>query len=482
MSISSTIKSIQDIMRKDVGVDGDAQRIGQLVWMFFLKIYDDKETEYELLNDNYRSPIPEELRWRNWAANPEGMTGEELLSFVDSQLFPTLKNLQPVGRDKRGYVIRSVFEDAYNYMKSGTLMRQVINKIVAGVDFNKAQDRHLFGDLYEQILRDLQNAGNAGEYYTPRPVTQFMVDMVAPQLGEKILDPACGTGGFLTCAIEYVRKNFVGTVDQEQVLQDSIYGVEKKPLPHLLCTTNMILHGIDVPTNVRHDNTLSRPLRDYGPKDRVDVILTNPPFGGMEEDGIENNFPASFRTRETADLFLVLIMHLLKDGGRAAVVLPDGTLFGEGIKTRIKEQLLETCNLHTVVRLPNGVFAPYTGIKTNLLFFTKGTPTSDVWFYEHPYPPGVKNYNKTKPMRIEEFEAEKAWWGNRVETEYAWKVSAAEIKARNFNLDIKNPHSPDLVSHDPDELLLEYAHLQERIAKTRNELKAILAAALEGKT
>ena len=481
MSISSTIKSIQDIMRKDVGVDGDAQRIGQLVWMFFLKIYDDKETEYELLSDNYRSPIPEELRWRNWAANPEGMTGEELLSFVDSQLFPTLKNLQPVGRDKRGYVIRSVFEDAYNYMKSGTLMRQVINKIVAGVDFNKAQDRHLFGDLYEQILRDLQNAGNAGEYYTPRPVTQFMVDMVAPQLGEKILDPACGTGGFLTCAIEYVRKNFVGTVDQEQVLQDSIYGVEKKPLPHLLCTTNMILHGIDVPTNVRHDNTLSRPLRDYGPKDRVDVILTNPPFGGMEEDGIENNFPATFRTRETADLFLVLIMHLLKDGGRAAVVLPDGTLFGEGIKTRIKEQLLETCNLHTVVRLPNGVFAPYTGIKTNLLFFTKGTPTSDVWFYEHPYPTGVKNYNKTTPMRIEEFEAEKAWWNNRVETEYAWKVSAADIKARNFNLDIKNPHSPDLVSHDPEELLLEYAQLQERIAKTRNELKAILAAALEGK-
>ena len=481
MSISSTIKSIQDIMRKDVGVDGDAQRIGQLVWMFFLKIYDDKETEYELLNDNYRSPIPEELRWRNWAANTEGMTGEELLSFVDSQLFPTLKNLQPVGRDKRGYVIRSVFEDAYNYMKSGTLMRQVINKIVAGVDFNKAQDRHLFGDLYEQILRDLQNAGNAGEYYTPRPVTQFMVDMVAPQLGERILDPACGTGGFLTCAIEYVRKNFVGTVDQEQVLQESIYGVEKKPLPHLLCTTNMILHGIDVPTNVRHDNTLSRPLRDYGPKDRVDVILTNPPFGGMEEDGIENNFPASFRTRETADLFLVLIMHLLKEGGRAAVVLPDGTLFGEGIKTRIKEQLLEACNLHTVVRLPNGVFAPYTGIKTNLLFFTKGTPTSDVWFYEHPYPPGVKNYNKTKPMRIEEFEAEKTWWNNRVETEYAWKVSAADIKARNFNLDIKNPHSPDLVSHDPDELLLEYAQLQERIAKTRNELKAILAAALEGK-
>ena len=365
-------------------------------------------------------------------------------------------------------------------------MRQVINKIQSGIDFNKAQDRHLFGDLYEQILRDLQSAGNAGEYYTPRPVTQFMVDRVAPQLGEKILDPACGTGGFLTCAIEYVRERHVQTVEQENLLQQSIYGVEKKPLPHLLCTTNMILHRIDVPTNIRHDNTLSRPLRDYGPRDRVDIIVTNPPFGGMEEDGIENNFPATFRTRETADLFLVLIMHLLKDGGRAAVVLPDGTLFGEGIKTRIKEQLLDTCNLHTIVRLPNGVFNPYTGIKTNLLFFTKGTPTKDIWYYEHPYPAGVKSYSKTKPMRLDEFDTEKAWWGgvdrnNRVENEFAWKVSAQDIKARNYNLDIKNPHSPDQVSHDPDELLADYAQLQQRIAATREQLKAVLAAALEGK-
>jgi type I restriction enzyme M protein len=481
MSISSTIKSIQDIMRKDVGVDGDAQRIGQLVWMFFLKIYDDKESEYELLDDAYRSPIPDSLRWRNWAADAEGITGDDLLDFVNNQLFPTLKNLQPAPHDQRGFVIRSVFEDAYNYMKSGHLMRQVINKIVGGLDFNKAQDRHLFGDLYEQILRDLQNAGNAGEYYTPRPVTQFIVDRVNPQLGEKILDPACGTGGFLTCAIEHVRKQQVKTVDDERRLQQSIHGVEKKPLPHLLCTTNMILHGLDVPTNVRHDNTLARPLRDYGPKDRVDVIVTNPPFGGMEEDGIENNFPATFRTRETADLFLVLIMHLLKDGGRAALVLPDGTLFGEGIKTRIKEQLLETCNLHTIVRLPNGVFSPYTGIRTNLLFFTKGAPTEDVWFYEHPYPPGVKNYNKTKPMRIEEFDAEKAWWNDRVENEHAWKVSADDIKARNYNLDIKNPHSPDAVAHDPEQLLAEYAALQQRIDQTRDQLKAVLAAALEGK-
>ncbi|MCM8597364.1 MAG: type I restriction-modification system subunit M [Candidatus Accumulibacter sp.] len=484
MSISTTIKSIQDIMRKDVGVDGDAQRIGQLVWMFFLKIYDDKETEYELLDEDYRSPIPEPLRWRNWAADAEGMTGEELLDFVNNRLFPTLKNLQPRGGDRRGFVIRGVFEDAYNYMKSGHLMRQVINRIVDGIDFNRAQDRHLFGDLYEQILRDLQSAGNAGEYYTPRPVTGFMVDRIAPRLGEKILDPACGTGGFLTSAIEYVRNRHVRTVEHEQLLQQSLFGVEKKPLPHLLCTTNMILHGIDVPTNVRHDNTLSRPLRDYGPRDRVDVIVTNPPFGGMEEDGIENNFPATFRTRETADLFLVLIMHLLKDGGRAAVVLPDGTLFGEGIKTRIKEQLLETCNLHTVVRLPNGVFNPYTGIRTNLLFFTKGSPTQEVWFYGHPYPPGYKSYSKTRPMRIEEFEAEKAWWGgvernSRVESEFAWKVSAADIRARNYNLDIRNPHSPDAISHDPDELLADYAALQARIGATRSQLRAVLADALE---
>ena len=486
-NVSGIIKSIQDIMRKDVGVDGDAQRISQLVWMFFLKIYDDREAEIELLEDHYKSPLPEHLRWRNWAADPEGMTGDELLDFINSRLFPTLKNLQPAGSDKRGYVIRGVFEDAYNYMKSGHLMRQVINKIVEGVDFNKAQDRHLFGDLYEQILRDLQNAGNAGEYYTPRPVTQFMVDRVAPQLGEKIMDPACGTGGFLTCAIEYVRKQHVKTVEQEQLLQASIYGVEKKPLPHLLCTTNMILHGIDTPTQIEHDNMLSRrAYTDYGEADRVNVIVTNPPFGGMEEDGIENNFPANFRTRETADLFLVLIMHLLKDGGRAAVVLPDGTLFGEGIKTRIKEQLLTTCNLHTVVRLPNGVFNPYTGIKTNLLFFTKGTPTTETWFYEHPYPAGYKNYSKTRPMRIEEFEAEKAWWGGversgRIENEFAWKVSFDDIKARNFNLDIKNPHSPDQISHDPDELLADYAQLQQRIAATRDQLKAVLAAALEGK-
>jgi len=482
MSISTTIKSIQDIMRKDVGVDGDAQRIGQLVWMLFLKIFDDREQEYELLEDHYHSPIPETLRWRNWAADPEGMTGDELLDFVNNQLFSRLKNLQPVLDDPRGYVIRAVFEDAYNYMKSGQLMRQVINKINENIDFNKAQDRHLFGDLYEQILKDLQSAGNAGEYYTPRAVTRFMVQMTDPQLGERILDPACGTGGFLTCAIDHVRSRYVKSVEDEKRLQQNLFGVEKKPLPHLLCTTNMILHGLDVPTNIRHDNTLSRPLRDYGSRDRVDVIVTNPPFGGMEEDGIEQNFPANFRTKETADLFLVLITHLLKEGGRAAVVLPDGTLFGEGIKTRIKEYLLETCNLHTIVRLPNGVFNPYTGIKTNLLFFTKGSPTHEIWYYEHPYPPGYKNYSKTRPLRIEEFEPEKAWWNDRVENEYAWRVPVEDIKARNYNLDIKNPHSPENQNYDPEELLRDYQMLQEQIAATRDELRNILGLALKRQT
>lgn len=485
MSISTTIKSIQDIMRKDVGVDGDAQRLSQLVWMLFLKIFDDREREWELLQDNYQSPLPEQYRWRNWAADAEGMTGEKLKQFIDNDLFPALQNLQAKGNDQRAYVIRSVFEDAYNYMKSGQLIRQVINKIQEGVDFNKAHERHLFGDMYEQLLRDLQAAGNAGEFYTPRAVTEFMVRMVNPRLGEKVMDPACGTGGFLTCTIEHIRKQDVKTVEDEAKLQASIHGIEKKPMPHLLCTTNMILHGIDVPSNIRHDNTLARPLISWGPQERVEVVVTNPPFGGMEEDGIETNFPATFRTRETADLFLVLIMQLLKHNGRAALVLPDGFLFGEGIKTRIKEKLLQDCNLHTIVRLPNSVFAPYTGIKTNLLFFTKGNPTQDIWFYEQTLPAGIKAYNKTKPMKVQEFEPLAQWWGSeadgfstRQENENAWKVSLAEIQARNYNLDCKNPHVGEQISHDPKQLLTQYQTMQQDISQLRNQLRTILADAL----
>jgi len=485
-NVSGIIKSIQDIMRKDVGVDGDAQRISQLVWMFFLKIFDDREVELELLEDNYESPLSKHLRWRTWAKDPEGMTGDELSDFVNLQLFPTLKNklntLGPAG--KRALVVHDVFEDAYNYMKSGTLMRQVINKICE-IDFNAKKDRHTFGNIYEQILKDLQSAGNAGEFYTPRAVTQFIVDRVNPHLDEIVLDPACGTGGFLANVIEHKRANFVNSPVDEEDLQASIHGVDKKTLPYMLCITNMILHGVDIPSNIKHDNTLSRPLRDYTSKDRVNVIVTNPPFGGMEEDGIENNFPATFRTRETADLFVTLIIHLLKDQGRAAVVLPDGFFFGEGMKTRLKEKLLEECNLHTIVRLPNGVFNPYTSIKTNLLFFTKGRPTEQIWYYEHPYPDGVKSYNKTKPMQFEEFQPEIDWWGSeadgfaeRVETEQAWKVSIDDIKARNYNLDIKNPHVGEQINHDPDELLKKYAKQQQEIFGLRDQIKTILAEAL----
>lgn len=483
-NLSPIIKSIQDVMRQDAGINGDAQRIEQMVWLLFLKVFDAQEEELELTRDGYKSPFPEHLRWRHWATDPEGITGDALLDFVNNTLFPKLKGLpaDPV-RNPRGFVVRSVFEDANNFMKSGHLLRQVINKLGA-IDFNRQAERHQFNDLYEKILRDLQSAGNAGEFYTPRAVTQFMVDMVNPRLGEKVFDPATGTGGFLVCAIEHLRQQ-VNNEEDEARLQQSIAGVEKKQLPHMLCVTNLMLHGVEVPSLIAHGNTLARPLRDYTPAERVEVVVTNPPFGGIEEPGIEAGFPADVRTKETADLFLVLIKHILKDGGRAALVLPDGTLFGDGVKARIKEQLLTECNLHTIVRLPNGVFAPYTGIKTNLLFFTKGRPTEAVWYYEHPYPPGVKSYNKTKPIRIEEFEAEKAWWGTeadgfaaRVENERAWRVGIAVIRAAGWNLDQKNPHAAEAVNPDPDELLRDYARLQREAQGLRDQLKAILAESL----
>jgi type I restriction enzyme M protein len=474
-NVSNIVKSIQDIMRKDAGTYGDAQRLEQLGWMFFLKIFDDREKELLLMRGDYKSPLPEHLRWSDWGSNEEGITGDALLDFVNITLLPQLKSL-PMGGDTIAGLIRMTFEDANNYMKNGTLMRQVINKI-NGVDFNASHDRHLFGDIYEKILKDLQSAGNAGEFYTPRAVTKFIVEQVDPRLGETILDPACGTGGFLVCAIEHLRRQ-AKTEDDERTVQECFAGIEKKHLPHVLCMTNLLLHGIDVPSNVRHDNTLARPLRDWSPKERVDVIVTNPPFGGMEEDGIEANFPAEFRTRETADLFLVLLMKLLKPGGRGGLVLPDGTLFGEGVKTRIKESLLRECNLHTIVRLPNGVFSPYTSIRTNLLFFTKGQPTSEVWFYEHPYPAGAKSYNKGKPIRSAEFEAEKAWWGNRTENTHAWRVGIDEIKAGNYSLDFKNPNTKDDEAVDVDHLVSEYEKLVAQMAETRAALKRELHNAL----
>ena len=499
-NVSGVIKSIQDIMRKDAGVDGDAQRIGQLVWMFFLKILDDQEESLMLLSDDYNSPIPDHLRWSAWATDPEGITGDALLDFINNQLFPKLKNLSLEGPERdRARVVRTAFEDAYNYMKNGTLIRQVVNKINE-IDFNNTGDKHAFGDVYEQVLKDLQSAGNAGEFYTPRAVTQFMVDMLDPQLDELVLDPACGTGGFLAHVMDHRIERYVETVEDRATVQNNLLGVEKKALPHLLCVTNMMLHGIEAPTNILHDNTLSTPLKDHKWRGKIDVIVTNPPFGGMEEDGIEKNVPQAFQTRETADLFLVLIIELLKDGGRAAVVLPDGTLFGEGIKTRIKEKLMTECNLHTIIRLPNGVFNPYTGIKTNLLFFEKChkdgkgnavNPTSEVWFYEHPYPDGYKSYSKTKPLRIEEFrgdDSEQAWWGDvktradRNENDRAWKVSAEEIKTNGYNLDISNPHRREEGHKDPHELLAAWQENRKQLAATQQQLKAALAEALTKST
>lgn len=489
MSVSSTIKSIQDIMRKDAGVDGDAQRIGQMAWLLFLKIFDSQEEELEVMYNDYEPPIPEDYLWRNWASDKEGITGEAMLEFVNNKMFPALKNLHATpNTNARGFVVKEAFSDAFNYMKNGTLLRQVVNK-VEEIDFQSSDERHTFGDIYEKILKDLQSAGNAGEFYTPRAVTRFMVEMVDPKLGETVMDPACGTGGFLACTMDHILSSkAVNTPEDNQQLQQQIFGVEKKQLPHLLCTTNMLLHGIEVPSQITHDNTLARPLRDWGPKDRKTVILSNPPFGGMEEDGIELNFPAATRTRETADLFLQLIAHILEPTGRAAIVLPDGTLFGEGVKTKIKEKLLEDCNLHTIVRLPNSVFAPYTSIKTNLLFFQKGSPTKEIWYYEQQLPEGVKAYNKTKPMRAEEFDECKAWWGDdadgyaaRVENKNAWKVGIDEIKARGYNLDIKNPHVEEQEEYKPEELLAEYQRQQDEIQKLRDQLKGILSEALVGK-
>lgn len=445
MSVVGTVKQIQEIMRQDAGIDGDAQRISQLCWMFFLKILDDQDLQLELMDPNYKSPMPKDLRWRAWALDPEGITGDDLLGFINETLFPRLKELAPAGSQAhRQRVVRSVFEDAYNYMKSGQLLRQVINKI-NGIDFNNLAERQHFGDVYEQLLNDLQSAGNAGEYYTPRPVTTFMADRVDPKPGELVFDPACGTGGFITSAIRVMRERHVKTPRDEELMQKSLRAVEKKPLPHMLCMTNMLLHGIEDPAFVRHDNTLARPYVSYESSDRVDVVLTNPPFKGREEAGIESNFPSHIRTRDTADLFLALIMRLLKPGGRAAVVLPDSSLFGDSIKQVLRERLMDECNLHTIVRLPHGVFSPYTDIRTNLLFFTKGTPTSDIWYYELRCPNGEK-YTKTKPIRDEDFDEIIRWWHDRQVTDVAWQVKREELPDQTLNLDIENPLAQDIAS------------------------------------
>ena len=482
MSVNTLVKSIQDIMRRDTGVDGDAQRIGQLCWMFFLKIIDDQDKELELTEEDYTSPIPKRFQWRTWAGDAEGITGEKLIAFIDDDLFPALKNLHATGpSDDRRRVVRSVFEDAYNYMKSGQLMRQVVNKINE-IDFNDLAEIQHFGDIYEQILNDLQSAGNAGEYYTPRAVTAFMVDRIDPKPGEILFDPACGTGGFLTCSLRHMRARYVKRPEDVERIQTSLRAVDKKQLPHMLCVTNMLLHKIKNPSFVTHDNTLARPYISWEKRDRVDIVLTNPPFGGKEEDGIESNFPQHFRTKETADLFLALIIRVLKPGGRAAVVLPDGSLFGEGVKTRLKEHLMAECNLHTIVRLPNSVFQPYASIGTNLLFFEKGAPTERIWFYEHLVPKGQKSYSKTKPIRIEHLRDCMDWWGGpertgRRKTERAWQVTAEEVKARGYNLDIKNPHTAEDAPGDPEELLTYLTATESETATLRDQLKTVLGTA-----
>jgi type I restriction enzyme M protein len=474
MTISNIVHSVRNIMRRDPGVDGDAQRISQMTWMIFLKVFDSMEQEKEAENSKYKSPLPEEIRWRNWAKDDEGITGEELLDFVNKKIFEQIKNLD-VENDRKAQLVKQVFEDTYNYMKSGVLMRQVINEINK-IDFTSSKDRHLFNDIYETILKELQSAGSAGEFYTPRAVTQFIVDMVNPKLGEIVLDPACGTGGFLVSTLENMRKE-VDSVEELQKLGKNIRGIEKKPLPHLLCMTNLMLHDIEEP-NIKHDNSLSKPLREYSSKEMIDVVVTNPPFGGAEEEGIENNFPNEFQTRETADLFLVLIMKLLRDEGRCGLVLPDGFLFGEGVKTRIKQKLLSEFNFHTIVRLPNGVFNPYTGIRTNLLFFEKGKPTKDIWYFEHPLPEGYKTYNKGKPIQLKEFDLEKEWWNNREDEKfrgYCWKVSIEEIEKRKFNLDINNPTRKEEIENLSSKEILEklgqsFKKSKELIEKIKGEI------------
>ncbi len=453
-NLSGIIKSIQNIMREDHGVDGDAQRLSQLCWMLFLKIFDEKEIEKEVLNPNYKSPIPNELRWRTWAADDEGLTGDELLDFVNNKLFPTLKNFSYTANDNEaGYIVKSVFEDSYNYMKSGTQMRKVINKLNE-INFNRKSDHDQFGKIYEDLLQSLQSAGNAGEFYTPRALTNFIVEMVNPRLGEKVYDPACGTGGFLTSVVEHIRKSDVHTAKDEATIKQTVRGVELKPLPHMLAVTNMILHGISAPTNIQHDDSLSRPLKDIGPEDRVDCIVANPPFGGSVKDGIIANFPKNFQTKETADLFLVLFLRLLKTGGRAGIVLPDGSLTGEGVKTRIREQLLTECNLHTIIRLPDSVFAPYASVATNLLFFTKGEPTKEVWYYEHRLPEGQKSYSKTKSLNVNEFDPIKQWWNNRAESDVCWKIPIDKIANNSWDLDIRNPNKPEDETESSSEELI----------------------------
>lgn len=482
MNIGTMIKRLQDIMRQDAGVNGDAQRIEQIVWMLFLKLYDAKESEWEILEDNYKSIIPEAYRWRNWAPdNKDGkaMTGEELSNFIIN-LFNGLKELEinettPI----RGRIVREVFEDLNNYMKDGVLIRQVVN-VLNEIDLTDFQTRHAFNEIYETILKDLQSAGKSGEFYTPRAVTDFVVKMVNPKIGETVADFACGTGGFLVSALNHMKESAEDTSSTEE-LKKSFHGVEKKSLPYLLCTTNLLLHDINEPMIIR-GNSLEKNVRDYEENDKFDVILMNPPYGGTEKKSVQQNFPSELRNSETADLFMVEILYRLKENGRVGIVLPDGFLFGtDNTKVAIKKKLMEECNLHTIIRLPGSIFAPYTSIATNLLFFDKTGPTKETWFYRMDLPEGYKAFSKTKPVELKHMQPIIEWWNNRSEIKdikedetltETWKskcYTKKELENLSYNLDQCGYPIKEEIILPPKETMENFIQRREMLEKQLDE-------------
>ncbi|HFU4463888.1 TPA: N-6 DNA methylase [Streptococcus suis] len=482
MSITSFVKRIQDITRNDAGINGDAQRIEQMSWMLFLKIYDSRELDWELEEDEYESIIPEELKWRNWAHAEKGeqvLTGDDLLEFVNNKLFKELKELEITpNMPIRKSIVKSAFEDANNYMKNGVLLRQMIN-VIDEVDFNSPEDRHSFNDIYEKILKDIQSAGNSGEFYTPRAATDFIAEMLNPQLGETMADLACGTGGFLTSTLNHLSQQRKTSEDVQKYNQ-AVFGIEKKAFPHLLAVTNLFLHEIDDP-KIIHGNTLEKNVRDYTEDEKFDIIMMNPPFGGSELETIKNNFPAELRSSETADLFMAVIMYRLKENGRVGVILPDGFLFGEGAKTRLKQKLVEEFNLHTIIRLPHSVFAPYTGIHTNILFFDKTKKTEETWFYRLDMPEGYKNFSKTKPMRNDHFNPVREWWKNRQEIlEGNFYKSKSfrpdELASLNYNFDQCGFPKEEEEILEPFELIQNY---QQERAVLNKKIDTVLAEILE---
>lgn len=485
MSLHNYVKSLQDVMRNDAGLNGDAQRIEQMTWILFLKIYDSKEELWEFYDENFKSIIPERLRWKNWAIDKKdgnALTGEELLNFVNQELFPTLKNLNiNENSEIREIIVRDIFEDNNNYMKDGILLRQVIN-IIDKINFDEYEDRHAFGEIYETILKDLQNARDSGEFYTPRAVTDFMALMLNPELGDKIADFACGTGGFLVSSLNILEEK-IDSAEDRKAFKDSIFGIEKKALPYMLCVTNMLLHDIDQP-NIIHGNSLTSNVRDYSEDEKFDIIIMNPPYGGNEKDTVQNNFPVDLRSSETADLFMSVIMYRLKQNGRAAVVLPDGFLFGaDNSKISIKKKLLEEFNLHTIIRLPHKVFYPYTSITTNILFFDKTHPTKETWIYRMDMPEDQKHFSKTKPIQLKHFDKAQEWWNNRKDIKIgnfykAKKFTIDELIENNYNLDLCGyPHEEEEIL-SPKELIENYqaerTKLNKEIDETIAKIKEIL--------